>query len=309
MSFKIAYVSVLTSIAYMMTGYLLAKGKMAKPEHLPTLSGVLIYILSPMMIISAFMNLEVSVVNLYRMGLFAIISICTQLIFMGILILLFRKKFADSKYRMMTTASSLGNVGFFGLPLIKALFPNNPEVACYSCIFVITMNIFVFTLGVYALTSDKKFISIKSAVANPAFIGMLIGLPLYIIDFYKFLPTQAVTSINLLGTMTTPVCMIILGIRLSAMDPKKLFTTPFVYFICGMKLLVFPLFSFALVYFLPVDPVLKYSILILSGTPCASVILTLAEIHKSERESSANCILLSTLLCLITLPLLALLIH
>ena len=65
----------------------------------------------------------------------------------------------------------------------------------------------------------------------------------------------------------------------------------------------------ALVYFLPVDPVLKYSILILSGTPCASVILTLAEIHKSERESSANCILLSTLLCLITLPLLALLIH
>jgi len=209
----------------------------------------------------------------------------------------------------MSTASTFGNVGFFGLPLIKALFPNNPEVACYSCIFVVTMNIFVFTLGVYALTADKKYISIKSAVTNPAFIGMLIGLPIYIFSGVNYMPTPMVTSINLLATMTTPLCMIILGIRLSAMDFKKLFTSPFIYGICAVKLLVFPLFAYAVVYFMPLDPVFKYSILILSGTPCASVILTLAEMHHSERELSANCILLSTILCLITLPLLALLIH
>ena len=46
--------------------------------------------------------------------------------------------------------------------------------------------------------------------------------------------------------------------------------------------------------------------MILSATPCAAVILSLAEIHRSEEEVSAACILASVLLCTVTVPLLAL---
>lgn len=59
-------------------------------------------------------------------------------------------------------------------------------------------------------------------------------------------------------------------------------------------------------YFLPLPEPFKISMLVLSGVPCASVIMGLAEIHHSETELAANCVLLSTLLCLFTIPLLTL---
>jgi predicted permease len=74
------------------------------------------------------------------------------------------------------------------------------------------------------------------------------------------------------------------------------------------KLLVFPLFCYGAIYFLPLPMPFKASILILAGTPCASIILNLAEIHHSETEISANCVLVSTLLCIVTIPFLTLLV-
>lgn len=302
MTFKIAFMNVLISLLYMVPAYILCKSKKAVADHLPTVSSVLIYICSPCMIVSAFLSFEYSKTNLINMGLFFVTAMILQVIFMGGLFLILQKKFGISKYRMLTIGSVLSNCGFFGLPLVKALLPNNPEVACYSSIYVIAMNIIVFTVGVYCLTTDKKYMSVKSAFVNPAFFSLLVALPLYLTNGAKWLPDILMDGVGLLGKMTTPLCMIILGIRLATMNFKKLFTDPFVYLICGCKLIVFPLFCFAIVYFLPLPMSFKASILVLTATPCASIILNLAEIHKKEPQMSANCILLSTLLSIFTIP-------
>ena len=47
------------------------------------------------------------------------------------------------------------------------------------------------------------------------------------------------------------------------------------------------------------------SILILSAAPCASILLNLAEIHENGREPAAACALLTTLLSIVTIPLLS----
>ncbi len=307
-SFKIAFFNVLISLIYMLPGFILCKTKKAVADHLSTMSAILIYACSPCMIVSSFLSFDFSLYNLAYMGLFFIVSFIIQLLFLLIVFLFLKKKFHISKYRMLAIGSVLGNCGFFGLPLIKALLPNNPEVACYSSIYVISMNILVFTAGIYCLTQDKKYISPKAAIMNPTFFSILVALPLYIIGASKWLPDLAKDSISLLGKMTTPMCMFILGIRLATMDFKKLFTNSFVYFACIGKLIVFPLFAYACVVFLPLPASFKASILILASTPCASIILNLAEMHGKETEMSANCILLSTLLCILTIPFLALLI-
>jgi len=113
-------------------------------------------------------------------------------------------------------------------------------------------------------------------------------------------------AVNLLSSMTTPLCMIILGVRLSTVRFMSLFSKPFVYIICLGKLVVFPLFCYLTVAFLPLPFSFKASVLILSAVPCASVILNMAEIHHAETELAANCVLISTLLCFITIPLLTL---
>ena len=308
-TFKIAFFNVLLSLMYMLPGFVMCKVKKASASHLSTISAILIYVCSPCMVVSSFISLDFSTDNLKNMLLFLPVSFAAQIVFLLVLYLIFRKKFHINKYRMLTIGSVLGNCGFFGMPLIKALLPNNPEVACYSSIYVISMNILVFTAGVYCLTTDKKYISVKSAIMNPATLSFFVALPLYILHGSDFMPGLVKDAISLLGKMTTPICMLILGIRLATMDFKKLFTSPFVYLICAGKLIIFPLFVFALVFFLPVPTSFKASLFILAGTPCASVILNLAEIHHKEAEMSANLILLSTLLCIFTIPLLSLLIR
>jgi len=308
MGFDVALTNVIITLLYILPGYFLSKVKKASADHLSTMSGVLIYICAPCLVIDAFLALDFSPDNLINMGIFFVTSFVLQCLFMLIVFIIFRKKYDDAKYRIFTIASVMGNVGFFGLPVIKALLPNNPEVMCYSTMYTISMNLLVFTMGVYCLTGNKKYMTLKSAIFNPTMFGMVVGMPLYLFGLRQFIPEVLLGGINLVGRMSTPLCMIILGIRLSTVPLKKLFTRPFVYLVCLSKLLLFPLFCYGLTFFLPFDYALKASILILSGVPCASVILNLAEIHKSETELSANCVLVTTLLCFLTIPLLTLLV-
>jgi predicted permease len=305
--FLIALQNVLLTLAYIIPGFILCKVKKASADHLSTMSAVLIYFCSPCMIINSFLQLDFSLVDLGKMGLFFITTLILQAIFMGIMAIVLRKKYTDSKYRMLTIASISGNVGFFGLPIVKAMLPDNPEVMCYSAVYVLSMNLLVFTIGVFCLTNDKKYMTIKAAIFNPSTAGTAIALVLYLLNVKVYLPDIVLNAVSLVGGMTTPLCMFILGIRLATVNFKSLFTRPFIYLICLFKLIIFPLFCYGAVYLIPFDQAFKASILILSSVPCASVILNLAEMHHSEEEMAANCVLVSTLFCFITIPVLALL--
>ena len=159
----------------------------------------------------------------------------------------------------------------------------------------------------YRLTGEKKYISLRAAFLNPSVLAVTAGLILYMLKAKNWLPDLVQDGFRTIGAMSTPLCMVILGIRLATMNFRKLFTTPLVWLISAGKLLVFPLFCYLLVIPFPFDPVFKGSILILAATPCASILLNLAEIHHNGQELAANCALLTTLLSIFTIPLLSLL--
>ena len=80
----------------------------------------------------------------------------------------------------------------------------------------------------------------------------------------------------------------------------------FVYVTCLLKLIVFPLFAFLCVNFLPfADDVLKASVVLLAMTPSGAIIESLAELHECEQEFAANVVLLTTILSVITIPIMA----
>lgn len=309
--FTIALSNVLLTLVYAIPGYLLCRMGKAKDSHLPTLSAVLVYICSPCMIVSSFLKLDFSLNALKGMGLFFAFTLLLQSAFMTVIWLIFRKNYSESKYRLLTIGSVMGNVGFFGLPIIKALLPDNPEAMCYSAVYVLSMNMLVFTVGVFCLTQDKKYMSFKNALINPTTLSAAVALPLYILGAGGFFQSNGlgiiVDAVDLVGRMTTPMCMVILGIRLATVRFRTLFERPFVYLTCLCKLIIYPLFCYGAVYFLPLEFSFKASILILSSVPCASIILNMAEIHKNETELAANSVMLSTLICFMTIPLMALL--
>ncbi len=298
----VAFTNVLLTLIYIIPGFISRKTNITKAEHLPSISAILVYVCSPCMIVSSFLDTKRSWGNFGQIMLFFVISLVIQAILTFVLYGIFHKKFDDAKYRMLTVSFGLGNAGFFGIPIIEALLPGYSQVACFACVYIVGMNMITFTIGAYCLTGDKKRMAFKKAFLNPSFISLIIAILLYAINVKVIMPEMLMNAIRLLKSTTTPLCMIILGIRLASVSFKKLFTRIYVYVICACKLLIFPFVCLAIVYFLPLDPIFKAAMFILGGTPCAAVMLNLAEMYDGETELAANCVLLSTLLCVFTIP-------
>ena len=307
-TFSVTFSNVLLTLLYLLPGFLLCKFRKVNAGHLSTVSVILLYVCGPGMFLNALTALDYSPELTVRMGWFLLFALAGETALMLlILLLLGRKRRQVFGMRMLSIASVMGNVGFFGMPVVRALFPSAPEAAVYSCVFNTALNILAWTVGVFTLTGEKRHISLKAAFVNPSVLAVTAGFILYLLKSKNWLPGLMLEGFRTIGGMSTPLCMVILGIRLATMDFRKLFTTPLVWLIAAGKLLVFPLFCYLLVLPFPFDPVFKGSILILAGTPCASILLNLAEIHHNGQELAANCALLTTLLSVATIPLLSLL--
>ena len=74
-----------------------------------------------------------------------------------------------------------------------------------------------------------------------------------------------------------------------------------------VKTLVFPLVIYLILLPFEMDEMLRVSLVLLSGMPAATINLNLAELYGADRKTAANSILMSTVLSIITIPVLMLL--
>ena len=130
MGVQTVFINVLIMLFYMACGFVLVKTKKASPDHARSFSGLLLYVCSPCLILSAYQSMEYSLTDFAKAAQFFGVSLATQLLFLGLLYLILHRKYGVSKYRILTVGAVLGNVGFFGLPLVTGLFPDQPIVAC-----------------------------------------------------------------------------------------------------------------------------------------------------------------------------------
>ena len=292
--------NVLMMLFYMAPAYLLTKTGKFEPVHAKGISAILLNIAFPAMIINSFQTIEFDFNILLQFSIFFLIAILLLSVSILICFLILRKKISDTKYRILSIASSLGNVGFLGGPLISSLYPKSPIVLCYSSIYATAMTIIYFTIGVYILTMDKNDMSSFLAIFNQGTISLATGVIIYLAEWHF---SEAFgNTVSLLGKMSTPLCMFIFGMRLAKVYLADLFKRPLVYVICLIKLLIFPFISYAIVFFMDLDEEFKASIFILSAAPCDAFILSLAELHNTEQELSDNVVLVSTIISVITLP-------
>ncbi len=294
-------------ISFMGMGFLLVKAKVADSSHAKTFSSFLIYCGTPAMFIASFQEMEYeSTNNIYLLEAF-LISLAVQLLIFALIALVLGRKIKIGKYKILTIGSFMGNVGFLGQPVVQALFPTSPLVSCYCMMFALSMNILVFTLGEYLISGQRKYISIKRLILNPTVLAALVALPMYALKIK--LPEAAFDIVYTARSMNAPVCMLILGLRLASMNAKEVFGEPFAYLTSFMKLIVAPLITLLVVSVIPgLDNVFKVTMVIAAGTPCASVILAIAEVHDCESKRAAYSLLVSSILCVVTLPLLALIV-
>ena len=145
---------------------------------------------------------------------------------------------------------------------------------------------------------------VRPALLNPPMIAFLVIFPFFVAGIK--LPELLGSWVTLLGRMATPVCMTVLGMRLATVRLSGLFKPGVAYISVVTKLLVLPAVGFCLFYFLPVEGYLKAAMYILCCCPCGAVVQSLTEIHGKGNDVAANAVLLSNILCMLTIPLLLL---
>ncbi len=305
-SFFAALSTVGVMLFYAVPGFLLVKSKLVGSDGISNFAKLLMYVCSPMLVIYSFLNIDFSWALVGKMVFAFFFAIGIMVLFVVIFSQIFKKKSTDARYRIYTLATVFPNCAFMGVPILEAVLPNYPEALAFSVMFSMALNISAWTIGSYVITGDKKYIGVKKVLINPQVFALLVAIPLF--AFGIKLPVKLDSMVTLLGKMTTPLCMIIMGMRLASTPIKGIFTRPMQYAIIGFKQLILPLLVFLALLPLPLDPAMKASIYIIFACPVASVILSFSEMLGEGQETAANMVLLGTSLSALTIPIMCLLI-
>lgn len=306
MSFTVTLSTVLVMLAYSIPGFLLVKCRKIPASAISSFATFLVYVCTPFQILYAMQQTEYSPYMVKYMGISFLVALGSMAGMLGIVYLVLRKKQEQVPYRICVTASSLGNVGFIGLPLLQALMPEYPQMQAFASMFFLSLNVIMWTLGSWISTRDRRHMSVKKVFLNPATVAVAVGLCLF---FGRVrLTGQPGNMVELIGRMSTPMCMLILGMRMATVPFGAMFTSRLQYAAVALKLIVFPLMVLGVLSLLPLERDFIRGVYVISCVPVGNLVLSFAEMLGEGQDVAANMVLLSTLMSMATIPVMLLII-
>lgn len=283
-----------------LVGVYASKKKIITDEGNKNLSSFLLNIALPFLILSSF-NYNISKEEIHNAILIFFYSAAIH-IFLILVSKLFCLKYKKDTSIVTRCALIYSNAGFMGYPLMAGLY--GKIGVFYTAIYGIPYNILLFTYGtmLFSKTSSKenKKDSIKKIILNPGIISIVLGSILLITNIK--LPYPLSQAISLVGNMTTPIAMLIVGAMLSNINFKEMFKEPIVYYISFIKLIIIPLLVFALVTLLGSTRLLRSICVLLEATPAAVVCSAFATQYNLEKDLAAKLVFVTTLFSIITIP-------
>ncbi|MBQ8393357.1 MAG: AEC family transporter [Clostridia bacterium] len=304
MSFLVTLSAVAIMLIYAVPGFLLIKTKLVKGEHIPSFSKLLMFVCQPCITIYSFRQVAFTPESLKNLGICFALAMGLQLGMVLLYFVLLKRKRKDIIWRIVNLASVLSNCAFLGIPILEALLPEHPEALAYSSVFGVAMTLIGWSVGMYIISLDTKYIKPKKILLNPGTIGFGIALIMYF--FSIRLPAGMEDMLTLLGRMSTPLCMIIMGMRLATVRIKDIFCDARQYLAVILNQILFPLLAFGIMYFMPISIIIKQSVVILCACPVASMVQNYAELVGKGNDKAANMVLLGTMSSIITVPLICL---
>lgn len=322
LSFLDVLLTVLSLVILMIPGFIFAKTKLLGETGDKVLSNLVLYGCQPMLMIVGFQKTgyrsDIAVNMLIVLGL----ALAVHLIMIGIVYLVVKNKDGDAKRGVVKFASVFSNCGYMGIPFLTTLFSGTDflgELLIYGSVVIAVFNVLNWSLGVFMITNNKKDMSLKKIILNPVIICIIIGMITFfavqtpLVDLASEgsiidkLLTLLMKGVNFLAEMVTPLSMIVIGMRLANVKLKALFLDKWAYLTSLLKLIVMSLVSMFVVGFLPISETIKYAVFFALSMPSATGTVMFAVRFGGDGDSASVFVLLSTVLSVITIPLMFLL--
>ena len=280
-------------------GFLLTKKKMLDEHTNTRMSRMIVNLFNPMLVLSSAAT-SVGLISLGTMGLVALIAVGMFLIFIivGMILSPFFDRQPDQRkiYQMMFVFS---NLGFIGIPVVSNIL--GPEYVVYVTEFLLIYTIVFYTYGVSLMDGKFSLSSLKTMV-NPGLIASLAALLIIILEIQ--LPEFMLIAVTYLGNVTSPMALVAVGFALANSNLKKIFCQPKLYVFSAIKLLALPLLLLPLLKLVTEDQALISVCMVMFGMPIGNMPLMLGNQKGIDGSTCSAAIILTTLLCVLTIPVL-----
>lgn len=211
---------------------------------------------------------------------------------------------------------SFGNTGFIGFAVLGAIMGN--DAVLYGAVYNIPYNVFMFSVGMLfiASTGAEGVAAKKPLKEQVKAIGKQLVSPCLISCFIAmFLALFGVTdsgyigqTCNLLGQMTVPAAMLVIGSTLAKQPLKQMVNDGWSYLTSFMRLAGVPLLIYFIGGIFIHDPYILAVIVIESAMPAASSGIMMCLAYGGDTMTMSRGTFITTILPIVTLPLLALLV-
>lgn len=296
---------VLILFLIMFVGFIAKKTGIINDAVSKKLSELLLKITNPLLVLSAFqMDFSQDIMNnVLLVFIFAVVANLVSILLGQVLFV--RQK--DEIKKIMKFTAVYSNCGFMGFPVLESLFGRTGIL--YGSIYVAVFNIFLWTNGMAIFSSSEKLNrdSIKKIVLNPGIITVLIGIVLFMLSIR--LPGPVAEAVDLVGSMTIPLSMLIVGATVAGSRFKELFRGWDIYYITAVRLVLMPLIAFAALKILGFPEMLMTICVLLIAMPAAATTTIFAELYDSDSVFASRVVVFTTLASIVTLPLMMLLIQ
>ncbi len=206
---------------------------------------------------------------------------------------------------------AFSNTIFIGLPLGIALF--GEEGAPYVMVYYMVNTSLFWTIGMHDLATgsgeDLPWLSWKSIkkVISPPLLGFATGVVMVLLGLQ--LPQPIFKAFHYIGSMSTPLAMIFIGIAISKTDWNEIHLGKDLVFGMLGRYFVCPLLVIALLPFFDLDPMMQKVFVIIAAMPAMTNISIVAKNYGGDYKYAAMLISVSTVLAIIMIPFYMWLIH
>ncbi|MBO5147842.1 MAG: AEC family transporter [Clostridia bacterium] len=288
------------------TGYL--------PEKAGTVvSKLVMRVTMPALILSKMLSADFSADNYFDGLKLVAVALVTLLLIFAITRPFTRLlKIPDKSRNVYCMQSLFGNVIFFAFPLFQALFGDIGVL--YALFFNVGNDILLWTLGIYLAGKHKGggFGNALKHILNMNMIMFIIGLILVLSNLSAKLKGGVVyQTADMIGKATSPLSMIFVGLVMASSKGmfKNLGKKMLSILLALQKQLIVPVLAGLVLLFAVKqgwisDVVMMIAVMQLA-MPVGTLTVSIAAEYDSDYEMAADNVFVSTLLSIITLPLIA----
>lgn len=301
MDIKNVFTQVFILFILILVGYIATKKNLIDSSLTKKLSKLIMNIFLPCMIINS-MQLEYSPTILKKVLLLILISLLIYAI--SFLIAIIFKAISKSKndIGVYQFAILFSNVGFMGYPIVEAIL--GKDAIFYAAIFNIPFNLLIMTLGVFVICKENNNYSFYfKSLINPVIISIFIGLSLFILNIK--LPYIINRPIELLGNITTPLSMIVIGSMLCLSSISECVRNKKLYIVSFIRLILMPILIYFILKGIVYDKLLFSIPIVIVSMPVASNTAILSSEYNANDKLASQLVFMSTLFSILTIPIIS----